>query len=231
MPDFMRRVIFLLAFVASYGGAAHAAMLTPCYLATVLTPKSVAPGLAKVVGTGHAPLTPSDPPPGKGIPYLIQGDEVIALMSAGPLTCGAFISANKAAREIDGWIASASLSPSEVKLASLADWVGQWNSGPEQTITFKRDGNRLKATGDASWGASDPARVARGGVNTGELNNVVTPADRQADYADGTDSTDCQARFWRLGPYLVVSDNGNCGGHNVSFSGIYRRVGRPPVER
>jgi hypothetical protein len=28
--------------------------------------------------------------------------------------------------------------------------------------------------------------------------------------------------MWRLGPYLVVADNGRCGGMNVSFTGVYR---------
>jgi hypothetical protein len=28
----------------------------------------------------------------------------------------------------------------------------------------------------------------------------------------------------RLGPYLLVKDNNNCGGMNVSFTSVYRRA-------
>lgn len=32
---------------------------------------------------------------------------------------------------------------------------------------------------------------------------------------------DCLAPLHLLGPYLAVEDNGNCGGMNVRFTGIY----------
>jgi hypothetical protein len=34
----------------------------------------------------------------------------------------------------------------------------------------------------------------------------------------------------RLGPYLLVSDNNNCGGMNVSFWGVYKKSGTAPKE-
>ena len=34
---------------------------------------------------------------------------------------------------------------------------------------------------------------------------------------------DCAVRLRQLGPYLFAVDNQNCGGANVSFTGLYRR--------
>lgn len=50
--------------------------------------------------------------------------------------------------------------------------------------------------------------------------------------AKGSDATlpvdkggefDCQVWMPRLGPWLIVDDNTNCGGLNVTFRGVYRR--------
>lgn len=42
---------------------------------------------------------------------------------------------------------------------------------------------------------------------------------------DKGDMADCAIAMIALGPYLVVEDNRNCGGANVSFTGIYQRGG------
>ena len=48
-------------------------------------------------------------------------------------------------------------------------------------------------------------------------------ADETLPYEAG-DDLDCRARMRLIGPYLLVADNGQCGGLNVSFSGAYRRT-------
>ena len=204
--------------------AAHA---QGCSIYSNLKPTSGTPALARVISTVHAPLTPENLPPGKGVPYLITGDEVVVLLPGPIRSCIGYTTAGKPPREIDGWMEPSALARTEVPQPRQEDWLGVWRSGAEQSVTLRRDGLRLKVTGNATFGASDPARVARGGVNIGELDNTIMPLGAQADYADGTAAYDCQARLWRLGPYLVVADNNNCGGHNVSFTGIYRRVTAP----
>jgi hypothetical protein len=37
----------------------------------------------------------------------------------------------------------------------------------------------------------------------------------------------CEVDVALAGSFLVVADNHGCGGHNVSFTGIYTRRGRP----
>jgi hypothetical protein len=37
----------------------------------------------------------------------------------------------------------------------------------------------------------------------------------------------CRVRMQRVGPWLVVGDNGGCGGAGVSFTGLYDRNNKP----
>lgn len=215
------RLALLLTLLTT---AAHA---QGCGIVGTLQPTSATPTLARVITTGHAPLSPENLPKGKGVPYLLAGDEVIVLRPGPVRACVGYTTTGKTPREIDGWMDPAALARVDTAPLKLEDWFGTWRSGAEQSVTLSRNGPRLKVTGEASWGASDPARVARGGVNIGQLDDTIMPHGIEADYADGADADDCQARLWRLGPYLVIADNNHCGGQNVSFTGIYRRLGVP----
>jgi hypothetical protein len=120
---------------------------------------------------------------------------------------------------------------------SAARWVGDWTAGPEQDITIRRlpDGTML-VEGFATWGASDPDRVASGGVNMGEF-SVAVPLDwvdgDQLAFGVGEDGPlrpdaaedfQCVLQLEMRGEQLMVSDNGVCGGHNVRFDGTYDRT-------
>ena len=41
-------------------------------------------------------------------------------------------------------------------------------------------------------------------------------------FADGYDDG-CKVRMQRIGPWLLIEDNGSCGGAGVTFTGLYRR--------
>ncbi len=43
-------------------------------------------------------------------------------------------------------------------------------------------------------------------------------------FREGNDESSCVVKLHRRGPYLVASDNNNCGGLNVSFNGIYTKA-------
>jgi hypothetical protein len=75
--------------------------------------------------------------------------------------------------------------------------------------------------------------VKRGAVNIGEISAELQPAGDALAFTMGTDETlafdkgdeyDCRVRLRRLVDYLLITDNGNCGGMNVRFDGVYRRV-------
>lgn len=164
--------------------------------------------------------------------YLVPGDRVVAGAVQGAFTCVDYVGAGGSDRA--GWIATADLKPEPAPPVAAADWLGRWHRD-EADITIKpADGKRLLVHGDATFGAHDPGRVKRGGVNVGEIAGRVAPDgadlafDMQSDAVtlpvEKGDEADCKVWMRRLGPYLIVSDDRNCGGMNVSFDGIYGRA-------
>lgn len=164
--------------------------------------------------------------------YVTPGDAVIVNGATGGFLCATYVGGTRASSMTIDWLPAASLADPKTSAApTLADWVGVWRSGDEKTISIRRAGKRLTITGEASWGASDPRRVASGAVNTGEFEATVAPEGATAGFAmDGNgetvalDAPDtlCKVRLWRLGPYLVAADDGRCGGANVTFTSVYR---------
>lgn len=110
--------------------------------------------------------------------------------------------------------------------------VGRWVR-EEAEINIAARGPEYSVSGEATYGARDPSRVARGAVNIGNFDFRFRPTTNRisAGIKDGATAvakaeaqeSDCQIDMIALGPYLVVRDNLNCGGNNVSFTGIYRR--------
>jgi hypothetical protein len=165
--------------------------------------------------------------------YLVPGDEVVISGSSGDFVCASY--ANRSGVVTDGWLPRAAISLMREKAVPLpGGWTGEWKSGPEQSIVIEAGGDqgKLKIKGDATWGASDPGRVARGAVNIGELDGEAAVRGASLSFGMGengplpyeeADEYDCRVQMRRLGPYLLVKDNNRCGGHNVTFTGVYRR--------
>jgi len=166
--------------------------------------------------------------------YLVPGDEVVISGSRGEFVCASY--AGRTGALTEGWLPRDAISPvQEAPVERREGWIGQWRSGPEQTIVLEGGAaqNSLKIKGDATWGASDPGRVARGAVNVGELEGEAPLRGSALSFGMGengtlpyteADESDCRVQMRRLGPYLLVKDNNMCGGHNVTFTGIYRRA-------
>jgi hypothetical protein len=171
---------------------------------------------------------PNEKPACQGRAFLVSGDTVLTGSTQGAYTCAGFIG-TKGPPTI-GWIPSAALAAAPEQ--APADWTGHWVA-PEQDITIASGAaDALAIKGSATWGDS-PARRLSGGVHTGEIAATVKPDqgviafamgddDRTLAYDKGDEFT-CRVRMMRRGPYLVVRDNNNCGGANVSFSGFYHR--------
>jgi hypothetical protein len=171
--------------------------------------------------------------------FVVVGDPVVVSTTSGDYACATFTGPAPKAVSTSGFLPCAQLgaAPSEKSITASAAWAGEWRSGDEQTITIKvKPDGRIAIAGEATWGSHDPDRVKRGGVNVGDVEAEVPIADGIAAFAtdyDGTtrpfdfkrsDNSDvCRVKLWRLGPYLIVSDNLRCGGMNVTFTGVYRR--------
>lgn len=152
--------------------------------------------------------------------YLVAGDPVLIDGSA-----SAFVSINYVATSgtmTQGWLPAAAITRVAPPPPSIAAWRGNWQRD-EASIDIKsaKRPGRVSIDGTATWGTHDPERVERGGINTGELSGEAAPVGDRLSITDGPEG--CTAWFRLVGPYLVVTDNLQCGGLNVSFSGIYRR--------
>ncbi len=79
---------------------------------------------------------------------------------------------------------------------------------------------QLHITGNAVW----IGNVETGNVNTGELDGTFPIESNTLHYTSGEDDYACKLTLIFVKNQLTVrDDNGNCGGHNVTFNGQYRK--------
>lgn len=122
--------------------------------------------------------------------------------------------------------------------ARMAPWLGTWDTGFDQTITIESPGQGLvSVSGEAFWGMDDPERVANGGVHVGDF-EVTVPAtwiskkgrlsfavsEEGAVSAAAGGEYDCTVWLRLRDGLIEAEDNGMCGGVNVTFAGVYRKV-------
>ena len=162
--------------------------------------------------------------------YVVPGDVVLTGHAEGRFTCAGFHSGRGS--PTIRFLPTAALATIAAAGQAPQDWAGRW-SAPEQDIVIRAaaDG-ALTVAGDASWGMGDPWRRQHGAVHTGEVKGTARPVNGVLAFTQGETRTlpfgagdpyDCRVRMIRRGPYLLVRDNANCGGENVSFTGFYRR--------
>jgi len=162
--------------------------------------------------------------------YVVAGDLLVASEAKRGFTNVRFVNAR--GRSSWGWIETAGLKRIAPPPPGTGAWLGDWRWA-EAHIAIKgtRRAGRLAVHGEATWGSFDPERVKRGGINLGELDGAITVAGGRVTAASGDvvlgplsdEPGDCNVRLRLLGPYLLVEDNNGCGGHNVTFSGAYRK--------
>lgn len=150
--------------------------------------------------------------------YLVPGDEVVTSRTFGEYVCAWYQPAR--GPETVGWLRADAVEavPVSAGYAPLTAWLGTWNFySSEVRLSRGRRANTLAVEGEATWVGANP-----GNVHTGELSGEATPAGEVLKLG-GEDEYDCRATLRLVGPYLVVSDNKQCGGVNVTFDGVYRK--------
>jgi hypothetical protein len=118
-----------------------------------------------------------------------------------------------------GWIPQGRVAPAVLPVdpaPPLAAWVGIWRQRDDK-IVLTRVGDRLTANGEAYWPGKSimPA-------NEGEFSGTAAPSGRRLHFA--ADAPDpCVVDLTLAGEFLLANDNRMCGGHNVTFFGIFIR--------
>ncbi len=151
--------------------------------------------------------------------FVVAGDGIITNKTRGNYVCGWFTGST--GKVTVGWLKKADLDfPLMVHDASERVWVGEWQYGENSiSMTPNKLSGFLNVKGVALWkGLGD-------NVHVGELDAKSPYKDGVLEYSDGDSEFDCRATMTlQTERYLVVADNGNCGGANVTFSGIYRKI-------
>lgn len=151
--------------------------------------------------------------------YLVTGDEVITGRAFGHYLCVYYPKKGG----IAGWLDASRVRRSHVRPdPPLSAWLGRWSDYGNPVVRFYTRKGKLMARADAAWPEFNPPRdIAPGGPHVGEIDEPVRRSGNRA-YAP-----ECGVTFTLLGDFLVGADpKMQCGGVNVSFSGVYRRLGR-----
>jgi hypothetical protein len=157
--------------------------------------------------------------------FVVPGDIVLTGRAQRAFTCVAYQSFR--AREQNwttGWMPTTSLTPIEpTRSPKITDWIGSW-SHPGGTISISRSKNgALSIEGEQTYPAA-------GGAHSGVLGATVAPTQGMIAFADDGSTPfekgeegQCLVRMQRVGAWLLVEDNMQCGGSMVTFTGLYRR--------
>ena len=142
-------------------------------------------------------------------------------------TLGAFTCISyqvKAQRWARGWLPSTALTAvAPMASPKISDWLGTW-SHPGGSVTITRgDGGKLHIEGVMLLPVG---RDTHNGVIEAEAtprNDTIAFVNDGSVPFENTDEQGCRVRMQRIGPWLLIEDNGDCGGSGVTFSGLYRR--------
>ncbi len=151
--------------------------------------------------------------------YVVPGDTVIVSRVRNGYACAYYPSRGGGTA---GWLPTRqiNLRPIDAR-ANPESWVGTWSSEGNPRLVFATRLGRLTVGGKAWW-PGPPGTHDWPSIHEGEIDGPVEIAGQTGHY--GEDENLCEVKFTLLGDYLLAGDNRNCGGANVSFSAVYRRV-------
>ena len=156
--------------------------------------------------------------------YLVPGDLVVLGGKLNNFVCADYPNAKNVRA---GWLPDGAIEPVAFETSPGA-FAGKW-SRVEATIEIAFKDGVLRAVGEATWGAFDPDRVKRGSVNVGNFDGALAFHDGVALFSEAAganepDPYSCHVRLTMADKVLIVQDNNQCGGANVSFTGYYFRA-------
>lgn len=217
---FAKRVVPLLALLAA-PGIAPASAAADDFCRNGLFPKEPPFALARITDERAFFHDDIDGCPQAGDcrsrSYVIEDDVVLTGRTSGGFTCAFYPGANGGTA---GWIETERLALIEHESnPALARWIGTWSVGDNPEVRFRVEGSVLHVAGEAFW-PGHPDTTDWISIHVGEIAGAVSRNGLVGRYED---DNLCEIDFTLIGDYLVAGDNGNCGGANVSFSGVYRK--------
>lgn len=188
---------------------------------------------ARVVGTGRLHFLddtdgcPSEAKACIGRAYVVPGDRLIVGRRHAGYRCAYFPGDRDGSA---GWVQEGRLAVDAPAAApALKDWQGHWQY-VDDTLDLTVAGTALKVEGNAYWPSANPPPEGRpGGPNLGAIEAEAVPTGYEVHFADGGESYSCHLHAVLVGSFLLVDDNGQCGGLNVRFNGVYRRGEATPA--
>lgn len=168
---------------------------------------------------------PSAGPQCRSARYVVTGDELIVGKQRGDWHCVWYAGKE---HETVGWVPGRQLQFRETD--ARPDWRGTWKqySYPGY-INIARRGADYFVLGNMKWiGAqlADGSRVEHFGDLGGKMAMDANHARIHPDTGEPGSQYGCAADFVRLGRYLIVHDNAQCGGMNVRFDGVYTQAAK-----
>lgn len=150
--------------------------------------------------------------------YLVPGDKVITGRFANGYACTFYPSKG---RGTAGWMRVDRLRPLPVEAdPPHSAWAGKWSSEGNPQVHLREEGGRILVEGVAFWPGPEPTQMYPS-PHIGEIHGPISVFGNRGRYSD---ENLCEIDFTLLGDFLIAGDNGQCGGMNVSFSAVYRRV-------
>ncbi len=168
---------------------------------------------AKIHFRGDDDDCPNDTPACKRKAYLIPGDEVVVAHRYQAFVCAWFHP--KKGPPTVGWLPAVSV---EVKKSAaptgLEAWKGSWRYY-DNVLDIAPKKGALAVKGMASWDGGG------GNVHVGGVEASAAPQGNVLRVVDEEEG--CEVTLTFVGTLLVAHDNGECGGVNVRFDGVYRK--------
>jgi hypothetical protein len=172
------------------------------------------------------PGCPSRAPACAETAYLTPGDRVIISARRDAFVCATYINAKGGARP--GWLPADAVADDKAEPVALSDWLGHWHHSDVYGNNVRLEGDITVKAGKAGalrieGTSSEWFKGAASAIPAAIKKSDVTPAgDRLSFTSDG-----CKMWMQRLGPWLIVSDDEQCGGggdgQNATFDGVYTR--------
>jgi hypothetical protein len=167
-------------------------------------------------------------------PYVVRGDELMITNRKADAICAVFISGK--GNETSGWLNLSDVDISGKSEMTSRYWVGKWTKGEWGNIEINANKKKswLSVSGEALWAANAEAML-NGGVHEGSIDGSAPVENGALGFTKTEDESylpfsearefDCAIRMRMVGAsYLLVEDNNNCEGHNVSLTELYARA-------